>query len=319
MKYFIGIDIGGMSLKTGVVDTGGRILQKETCRTNPDRPHGEIIKDIFELCVLAAKNAGLSQSNIAGVGIGSPGTVNPEKGLITFSGNLNFKSVKITEEFKKHWDIPVAIGNDADCAALGESQFGSGSGSKNSITITLGTGIGTGFIIDGKIFTGKDGEGAEGGHTAIKLGGQKCGCGQKGCWEAYASATALINQTKLAMRKNPESLLCAVAAELGKVSARVAFLAMKKGDKTAERVVKNYIRYIGAGIVNLVNIFRPETVIIGGGVSNEGAYLIDSLQKYVDKNSFGGALNTVPVIKQASLGNDSGIIGAAALIMKQTS
>lgn len=314
-KYFLGADIGGMSIKAGLVDENGKILFKDTCRTLPERHYSEVVTDLFELCRRTAEGAGVAPGDVAGVGIGVPGTVNSRSGIVTYSGNLNFKRVELLAEFAKHTSLPAFVGNDANCAALGETRFGSGGGRKNSILVTLGTGVGTGFIVNDKIYEGNNGEGAEGGHICIRINGEKCTCGEKGCWEAYASASALIRQTERALAKHPESAMHGVVREMGKVSGRTAFAAYKDGDRAAERVVKNYVKYVACGIINLVNIFRPEIVMVGGGVSHEGDYFIKMVEKIVSVHAFGGKYNTVPPIVRASLGNDAGIIGAAALAM----
>ncbi len=313
MKYYIGIDVGGMSIKAGIVDGMGNIIAKETAPTEAERSSQEVIKTMYDLCETVIHKANLTKADIASVGIGSPGTVNSQKGIISFSANLHFKNVNVLKEFRTHWDIPVFVGNDANCAALGETLFGSGKGKKNAILITLGTGVGTGFIIDGKIYEGRNGEGAEGGHICIRMGGEKCSCGERGCWEAYASATALIRQTKKAMEKYPDSLMHQVAKEHGKVSGRTAFTAHLEGDKPAISVVTKYVKYVATGLLVLVNIFRPDIIIVGGGISHEGDYFIKKIEKYVRKHAFGRNLNRVPPIIRASLGNDAGIVGAAAL------
>lgn len=314
-KYFIGVDIGGMSIKAGLVDEKGRIVFKNTCKTLPERHYSEVIKDMYNLCCQVAESGGTTLENIVGIGIGVPGTVNSQKGVVTYSGNLNFKKVNVIKEFKKHCNVPVFIGNDANCAALGETLFGSGGGLKNSILVTLGTGVGTGFILDGKILEGNNGEGAEGGHFRIKINGEKCTCGERGCWEAYASATALMRQTKAALLKYPDSVMHEIVKDMGKVSGRTAFLAYNRGDKAGAKVVKQYVNYVACGIITLVNIFRPDIIMIGGGVSHEGDYFIKMVEKIVRRHSFGGSNNTVPPVVKASLGNDAGIIGAAALAM----
>lgn len=315
MKYYIGIDVGGTSIKAGVIGENGTIFAKESVPTNADRSYQEIIKTMYELSQSVISKANLTKEDIVSVGIGSPGTVNSAKGIISFSANLHFKNVNVLYEFKKHWNIPLFIGNDANCAALGETLFGSGKGKKNTILVTLGTGVGTGFIIDGKIFEGNNGEGGEGGHICIRMGGEKCTCGERGCWEAYASATALIRQTTTAMEKNPESLMHKVALDLGKISGRTAFIAYKDGDKAAAKVVKNYVKYVATGLLVIVNIFRPEMIMLGGGISNEGDYFVKMVEKYVVKHAFGKKLNKAPQIIKASLGNDAGIVGAAALAL----
>ena len=315
MKYYIGVDIGGMSIKAGVVDETGKILSKKTCVTRVSDTPNPIVEDIYNLCLDVISLAKLEKKDILGVGIGTPGTVNSKIGVITFAANLNFKKVNICKLFKKYWNIPVCVNNDANCAALGEVKFGSNKNIQNAVFVTLGTGVGTGFIIDGKIFEGVNGAGAEGGHICIRMNGVKCSCGQRGCWEAYASATALIRETKEAMEKHPESLMNKMVNEGAKIDGRLAFEARKQGDKVATAVVRNYVKYIGVGIVNYVNVFRPEIVLIGGGVSNEGEYFIKLIEKYVALHSFGKKVNKIPIIAKAELGNDAGLVGAAAPLM----
>lgn len=315
MKYYLGVDIGGMTVKAGLVDADGNILYKDVCETKPERKNEEVIKDIYLLCERLLRSHGLTFDDIEGVGMGIPGTVNSGKGIVTYAGNLNFRKVNVIKEFAKYCKVPARLGNDANCAALGETRFGSGKGKKNSILITLGTGIGTGFILDGKIFEGNRGEGAEGGHIRIKFGGEKCTCGERGCWEAYASALGLMRETKKYMDKYPDSLMHELYKKYGEINGKVPFEAYAAGDKAAEKVIKNYVKYIAVGLINLVNIFRPDVVMIGGGVSNAGDFFVRMVEKLVRRHSFGGSNNVVPPVKRAELGNDAGIIGAACLVM----
>lgn len=313
--YYIGIDIGGMSIKGGLTDEKGNILYKDSFETMPERHYGDIIKDIASLCRRLIEKGGINQKDVLGIGMGIPGTINSAKGIITYANNINFENVPIVEEMKKHTDIPVKIGNDANCAALGEVYFGAAKDMKDCILITLGTGVGSGIIIEGKIFEGKDGAGAEAGHMCLKVGGESCTCGKNGCWEAYASATALIRQTKAAIAKDPNGMMARLAKEEGKVSGRTAFKAAREGDEGGKEVVRRYIRYVAEGLVSLVNLFRPEAILIGGGVSNEGEYLIDRLQKLVTYYSYGGTRNPYVKVMKAELMNDAGILGAVALCL----
>ncbi|MFW5780240.1 MAG: ROK family protein, partial [Bacillota bacterium] len=205
MKKYIGIDVGGMSIKGGVITHDGEILSKGSCPTDRDKPYAVMAKNIYNLCLDLLDDAKLKKEDIEAVGMGCPGTIWREKGLITFANNLDFYNVPLVEEFKKFWDINTQIENDANCAALGENRFGSGKGYKDCIFVTLGTGVGTGIIIDDKIYSGRRGAGAEAGHMVIRINGEKCTCGRRGCWEVYASASALIRDTKRAMKKNPDT------------------------------------------------------------------------------------------------------------------
>jgi len=313
-QFFVGVDVGGTTVKAGLCDITGKIYCKKAIDTRPERDSAEVVHDFYNLVKSLLTEYGVEEKDVLGIGVGIPGTVNTEKGVVTYSGNLHFKKVNVVREMKKYTSLPVFLGNDANCAALGEAKFGSGSGSKNAILVTLGTGVGTGFIVDGKILEGNFGEGAEGGHICIRMGGEKCTCGQRGCWEAYASASALIRQTDRAAKKHPDSLLAQKAAS--GINGRTAFDARKEGCPYGEKVVRGYVRYVSAGIVDLVNVFRPDLVMVGGGVSHEGDYFIKMIERDVRRHAFGGKNNHPPKVVRASLGNDAGILGAAALAMK---
>lgn len=314
--YYIGIDIGGMSIKGGLTDENGNILVKSSIETKPDNHYSETIKDIADLCKEIASLGGIEISQLSGIGMGIPGTINSKTGVITYANNIKFENVPMVSEFRKYIDVPTFIGNDANCAALGEVVFGMGKGYNDAIFVTLGTGVGSGIIIDGKIFEGKDGAGAEAGHMCIRFGGERCSCGRKGCWESYASATALIRQTKRIINRYPDSLMHSIVQADGKVSGRTAFRAEREGDKAGALVVKNYIKYVAEGLISLVNIFRPEILLIGGGVSNEGDVFINRLQKLVDTYSYGGSRNPYVRVLKASLLNDAGLLGAVALCLE---
>jgi glucokinase len=314
--YYIGVDIGGMSIKAGLVTEDGKIVLADSCVTNASGHYSEIVKDTAALCLKIIDKKGLTVKDIGAIGVGIPGTIDAEKGTIVYSNNINFKKVPFVKEFKKHINIPIFIGNDANCAALGEVKFGSAKGVPNIVFVTLGTGVGTGFVMDNKIFAGKGGAGAEGGHMVVRAKGEKCTCGRRGCWEAYASATALLRLTKKAIEKNPTSQMADIAKMDGCIKGNTSFDAAKAGDKAALKVVNEYVEYISEGLANLVNIFRPDVAIIGGGVSAQGDYLIDKIQKSVYKKSYGGKVKPEVIVKQAGLGNDAGILGAAALCLE---
>lgn len=311
--YYIGIDVGGMSIKGGIVDDDGKIIAKDSVVTNAAQSSDDNVKDIASLIGKLLATTCVSKDEISGMGMGVPGTVDPDTAKIFYTCNIHFRDYDFRTEFKKYYDFPVYIGNDADCAVIGESVFGDMKGVKNAVIVTLGTGVGTGTLVNGNLISGYMGAGGEGGHTVIRSGGEKCGCGRRGCWEAYASATALIRDTKRAMEKHPESLMHEIAKKEGKVSGRTAFDAMHAGDKTAKTLVSRYIRYVGEGLVNIGNYIRPEIIFLGGGISNQGDWFIKRLQAYVTRYSYGGRRNPYIKVLAATLKNEAGIIGAAAL------
>ena len=316
MKYFVGVDVGGMSIKAGVVAQDGKIICKKSVPTGVGRAYQEIIADMATLCKDVVLDAGLGINDIQGIGIGIPGLADSSTGKAVYVTNMFWKDVPLVEELKKHVDTRIVINNDANVATLAEAKFGSGKNAKNAIMLTLGTGVGGGIVIDGKICEGNGSAGAELGHTIICVDGEPCNCGRKGCFEAYASVTALINQTKAAVQNAPESIMFAeVGGDLSKISGKTAFAAAKKGDVVAQAVVDKYIRYVSEGVVNYINIFRPEVLIIGGGISAEGEYLLAPIKEFAAKYSYAGSFAPKVEIVCATLGNDAGIIGAAALLM----
>ena len=315
--YIIGIDVGGMSIKGGLVTTDGQIVDKVVVPTKPSYTKEHTISEDVDKVVeqLLEKN-NLSVDDIMGIGIGQPGSIDSERGVIRYWNNVPMENVEIVDELQKHYSLPIYIDNDANCAALGEYVFGAGRGYKDIVFVTLGTGVGSGFILNGKLYGGREGAGAEAGHMAIVVDGESCNCGRRGCWEAYASVSALIRQTTAKMEENKDSYMFEVAKEEGAVSGKTAFIAAKKGDKAAQEVVDTYIKYVAEGLINLANIFRPEVILIGGGISKEKEYLTNPLQKIMDEQSFGAKFNPRIIVKTASLQNDAGILGAAALILK---
>ncbi len=313
MKY-VGIDVGGMTIKGGIVDEKGNILLKKSIVTSPGKEDRLIVDDIATL-VNDLIALGAEQDEIAGVGIGCPGSIYDEKGVVRYSCNINFRNTPMARMIAEKTGISnVKLSNDANCAALGETLFGAGNGAKNSVMVTLGTGVGTGIVANGQLITGNRSAGGEGGHISINMGGATCGCGKKGCYEAYASATALMNQIQSACEKHPESELAKAVEEYG-ISGKVVFDCAQNGDKTSIALVKRYIKYVGVGLVNFANIFFPEVIIIGGGVSNQGDNLIKPLQRYVSRNVYGATYSPKIKVVAATLKNDAGIIGAAALCM----
>ncbi|MDR0696885.1 MAG: ROK family protein [Christensenellaceae bacterium] len=313
--YNIGIDIGGMSLKGGIVSLSGEIIKRATVETVVGDSDG-LIQKTEELVVKLLTNSPVDNSQIKAIGLGIPGTIDNDAGIIVYSNNIKVENVKIRDRLSDKFKKTVYLENDANSAALGEVLFGGARGLNNIIFITLGTGVGTGIIVDGKILTGRGGAGAEGGHMVLRMGGEKCTCGRRGCWETYASAVALIRECRKSIDKHPDGLMAQIAKKDGKISGRTAFIAANQGDALGQKVVNSYIQHVSHGIINLVNIFRPDAIIIGGGVSNEGDAFINKIDSIVSKYSYGGARNPSVKVLKAQLLNDAGILGAAALCVR---
>lgn len=314
--YYIGVDLGGTNIKAAVISDSGKILAVDFVKTALPRSADAIIADIGGLITKVTNDAGLSADDIEAVGVGSPGIIESQKGLIIFGNNLDWNKVPLADELARYTHKPIYISNDANVAALGEAKFGAGDGYNNVVFITLGTGVGGGIIIDGKLFEGWQSAGAELGHHKISNKGYPCTCGRLDCWEVYSSASALIRDAKEVMQKHSSSLMWEmVKGDINKVEGRTAFDAADKGDKYAADIVSDYLENLSDGLVNVANIFRPEVILIGGGVSNRGDKLIDPLQQLTDKKVYGGLLSPHVLIKRATLGNDAGMIGAATLAM----
>ena len=310
--YRLGIDLGGTNIVAGIVDENYNIVATAKTKTNSPRPAEEIVEDMAKVSRLAAEKAGITLCDIEAAGVGSPGAIDPISGTVAFSNNLGFYDVKMAQMLKEKTGIDFYLENDANAAAYGEYVAGAGKDCKDMIMITLGTGVGGGIIIDGKIFSGTNFAGAELGHTVISMDGEICTCGRMGCWETYASATALIRQTKQAMIKYPKSVMWSLCSgDINNVSGRTAFDAMRKGDEAGKMVVDKYIYYISVGLSNVINIFQPDLVCLGGGVSKEGDNIIVPLKKIIEGENYARNVKKQTEIKAAELGNDAGIVGAA--------
>lgn len=312
--YRLGIDLGGTNIVAGVVDENYKIVGIAKTKTKLPRTADEIADDMAKVAVEAAAAAGITIDDIESLGVGTPGVAVPKTGTVVYSCNLGFNNVELGKMMSERLGKNVYVENDANAAAYGEYIAGAGRGTDNFIAITLGTGVGGGIIINGKIYAGSNFAGGELGHTVIIDGGEVCGCGRNGCWEAYASATALIRQTKQAMIRYPESEMWELCGgDINNVAGITAFNAMRNGDTAGKMVVDKYIHYVAVGIANMINIFQPDVICIGGGVSKEGETLTLPIRKYVDGENYARNMKNTTVIKTADLGNDAGIIGAAFL------
>ena len=311
--YYIGLDVGGTTFKAGVVTEDGRIVHKDAMPTGIERPYQEIIADMAALCKKVAADAGIEMSEIKSIGVGVPGLFDNKTGMIPFCTNLGWHDIPFVAEMKKHLDTPVYGDNDATVAGLAESVAGVSAGIKDSVFLTLGTGVGGGIIIDGKPYSGAHGCGSEIGHMMIKMGGEKCTCGNYGCFERYASATAIIREARKAIVEYPESsMLAACGGDPEKLNAKIVIDAARAGDEAAKAVFGGYVQALAVGIINIINMLDPEVIVLGGGVSAAGEFLLNAVREAVKPMVF---FKTMPYarIELAQLGNDAGIIGAAML------
>ncbi|MCL2084878.1 MAG: ROK family protein [Oscillospiraceae bacterium] len=309
---YIGVDIGGTNIAVGLVDGGCNIIERVKAPTLPKRGARAVIDDVSRLCFELAGKAGVKPRDIERIGMVAPGSVDAPAGIIIFAGNIPFDNSPVAEWMRESWSCPIFVENDANAAALGEVYAGAAKGRSSVLMITLGTGVGGGIVLDGKVYSGFNGTAGEVGHMVVEAGGRGCTCGRAGCWEAYASATGLISMTREAMEKYPGGAMSRITGELGKVSGKTAFLAAREGDAAGRGVVDAYIRYLSIGLANLINIFQPEAVCIGGGVCNEGEYLMKPLIEATRREQFKGSPRLTEICA-AALGNDAGIIGAAML------
>lgn len=314
--YKVGIDLGGTNIVAGVVSEDYKIVAKAQCKTSVPRPEGEICDSMAQVALKAIEKAGITLDDVAHIGIGVPGAVNPKTRVVEYSANLFFHNWEISKMMEERINKFVKIENDANAAAWGEFLAGSAKGVKNAVCITLGTGVGGGIIVNGQLYSGSNYAGAELGHMVIVKDGKECGCGRKGCWEAYASATGLINLTKETMLNEILDYsyiykLC--NGDINKVDGKTAFDAMRAGDPTGKQIVDTYISYLATGLTNVINIFQPDILCIGGGISKEGETLLSPLRTLIEQERYTKHNAKQTVICAASLGNDAGIIGAAML------
>ncbi len=291
MKYYVGIDIGGTNIKTGIVDELGQIISEDSVPTGADRPQEVVLQDI-----IASVRNSISKSGVSPVsaGMGTPGSIDSNKGIVIRNYNLGWKDFPIAPAMSEALGIPVTLENDADAAALGEVVAGCAKGAKSAMIITLGTGVGSGYVLNGKIFRG-----CEFGHMVIVHGGLECTCGRKGCFEAYCSATGLIRTTS----EN------GITESDGTVNGRTVFDAAESGNKVAANLIDEYIEYLACGLANLINGLQPEVIGIGGGIAKQGERLFAPLREKVKREVFGGF--SLPRIVGCTLGYKAGLIGAA--------
>lgn len=296
----IGIDIGGADIRIGLVDIHQRIIAFEEMKTEAFRSPEELIREIGQKALGLLEKQGIAMDQCVGAGIGVPGTIDRKNGIVRYSNNIKWENVELVKKMGEFLPIPIRLANNADCAALGEAVAGAGKECQDVIMITLGIGVGGGIILDGNIYEGKGVGGSELGHMVIVENGEPCTCGRRGCLEAYASVPALVRDASRAAGKN--------------LSPQEIFEEAQKGEPVLKEVVEMYIRRLGIGIVNIVNIFRPQLILLGGALSEQGEMLTAPLNDIMRAGCFGGDKGEFPEIEIAALGNKAGMIGAASLI-----
>lgn len=313
-KLYIGVDVGGMSIKAGIVNFNGEIVYKSTKKTNSIKGGASVLlKDIKDLMIELINFAKENNFEIGGIGFGIPGAVNNEKGTIDYACNLGVENINL-RGYLKDLNVPIYLSNDANVACLGEERFGAAKEYNNVVLLTLGTGIGGGVVIDDKLFEGVEGKGTELGHTVMVVDGHQCSCGRRGCFETYASASALLRYTREEMKRNKDSLMWKYCRNnIDNVDGLTSFECAKKGDVSANLVVDTYVKYLSEGVLNFCNIFRPEVILLGGGISNQDQYLLNKVKKYCADRNYGYKGTPAVDIRIATLKNDAGIIGAACL------
>ncbi len=310
---FIGIDLGGTKIAVGIVNEKGTILKKGSMPTLANRPYQEIVKDMADCCLSTLKEAELSLSDVHSIGIGVPGIANPDTGVVVFCTNLSWHDVPLRDEMQKYINKPVFIDNDATVAGYAESVAGVSAGCHSSVFLTLGTGVGGGIVINGKPWSGFHNVGSEIGHITLELDGEPCTCGNRGCLERYCSATAIIRMARQALPVHPESLISSLCqGDAENINAKMVFDAAREGDETALKIFRRYVKYLAQGINTIVAFLDPEMIVLGGGVSKAGSFLLDAVRAEIPQYLL---FKTMPYasIEIASLGPDAGIIGAAML------
>lgn len=312
MPYYLGLDIGGSNLKLGLLSEDDSLIALLERKSGEFLTAEQLMEQINEMLSTLLTEQKISKDDILAMGVGVPGYVDNDKGIILNTNNLSFYNYPLRDKFTQFTGVPIFLGNDANFAALAESKLGAGRGYKNLVMLTLGTGVGGGIIIDSKLYTGFNNSASELGHHVIRLNGVPCACGRQGCFEVYASATALIRMTREAILHNPASGLAQYVKEQGgKISGRTAFQAAELGDVTAANVISEFIRNVAEGCANIINVFMPQLIILGGGISLSGENFLRRVADISIDLAYLPSGYPEPQFALAELGSNSGVIGAA--------
>ncbi len=311
--YYVGIDLGGTNIKAGIVDGQGKILAEAFCKTQAQRPYQDIVRDMAGCVMQALKNAKMTTDDILSVGIGIPGYANQKTGTGAFCTNLGWYDVPLQAEIRKYFDLHIAIDNDATVAGYAESIAGVSKDAESSVFLTLGTGVGGGIVIHGRPWSGAHGIGSEVGHMTLSVDGVPCNCGNNGCMEKYTSATAIIRMARQACMTYPDSaMMLRAEGDLNRINAKTVIDAAKANDRAALEVFDEYCKYLAIAINNIIAFLDPEMIVLGGGVSHAGNFLLEKVKAKVPRYLLYKTL-PYPEICLASLGNEAGMIGAAMI------
>jgi len=315
----LGVDLGGTKILTAVVNSRGEILSSDESITPASKGPHAVIQSILESAHRTLEQANVAISKIAVVGVGAPGLSNPETGILFTSPNLpGWRDVALRDIMQERLGKKTFVINDANAAALGEFYFGAARGVRNFIYITLSTGIGGGIVIEGKIYSGAIGAAGEVGHMTIDDEGPVCNCGNRGCWETLASGTALAREARRQIKEGVRtSILNYADGDVERVTAQVIHSAAEQGDGLARELIAQTGYYVGVGLANLINIFNPELIVIGGGLSNIGDMLLKPALKVAGERAYKESFQAVR-FALAELGRNSGVLGAAAFAIQET-
>lgn len=310
---YVGVDLGGTNIAVGIVNEEGNIIEEGSTPTLVGRPFSVIVKDMAQCILSTIKKAGVTLNEIENIGVGIPGVGDQNTGDVIFCTNLGWTNEPLRRELQKHIDKPMYLDNDATVAGLAESVAGVSAGCASSVFLTLGTGVGGGIILGGKPWSGHHGVGSEIGHVTLEIDGEMCTCGKRGCLERYCSATAIIRMGRQAIIMNPHSMMNEMSHfDPNQVTGRIVIDAAKQGDEVAMQVFRRYVKYLALGISSIICFLDPQMIVLGGGISKAGNFLLDPLKLEVDRYAMYKGIKTAD-IQIARLGSNAGIIGAAML------
>ncbi len=318
-EYLVGVDLGGTKILAGIFSSSLKPLGRSKMSTKPERGPGAVIERIAHCVQDAVDECDLDLKQVRGVGIGSPGAVDPDNGRVMFAGNLGWKDVSLKKELEKQLELPVFLQNDCNVCTLGVHEVELEAKPRHMVGVFLGTGIGAGLILDGKLYTGFNRTAGEVGHMLLEVNGPKCTCGNRGCWEALASRSALFRQIQDAVKNGQKTVLTEMLGnDLKDLRSGDLRKAIKQGDKFVEHIVEEAAKYTGVAVANLINILSPEVVVIGGGLmdalENE---MLSVVVETAREHAFPGSDKGVKILP-SKLGDDAGITGGAVLARRET-